>query len=75
MCKHCLISLVATYFLIYALLYALGSAVNLWLYSLIITILLSVAIISCPAVNKEGWKCCHPAKPSKAAKKAVKKKK
>lgn len=70
MCKNCLVSLVATYFVIYFLIVAIMKpALSIWLYSLIITVLLYVAIMSCPILNKDGWNCCQPAKPVKKGKK------
>ncbi len=75
MCKNCLISAVATFFLVYFLLTALNNPIwSVWAYSLIITILLFISVVSCPVLNKGGnWNCCAPPK-GKTARKVVKKK-
>jgi len=70
MCKNCVISLVATYFSVYFLITALIRPVlNVWVYSLIITILICISIMACP-IHNGGFKCM----PVKSAKKAVKRK-
>jgi len=64
MCKYCLISVVAAFFLVYFLLVAITAPIwNVWVYSLIITILVGIAVVACPVLNKEGkWSCCVPQK-------------
>ena len=58
MCKNCFISAVATFFLIYFLLVAITAPIwNVWIYSLIITVLVGIATVAC-CMGKEGWKCC-----------------
>ena len=47
-----LVSLAATYAVIYYLLYVLSAEGNLWIISLIVTVLLTVAAATCPLKNK-----------------------
>lgn len=69
MCKNCFISVLATYFSIYFLIVAITEPRwSIWMNSLIITILVLIAVIACPVINKEVWKCCAPAKKSKKKK-------
>lgn len=71
MCKNCVISAIATFFSVYFLIVAVTVPIwSVWIYSLIITVLVFIAVRSCPIINKEGWTCC-----STTPKKAVKKKK
>lgn len=68
MCKNCLIAAVATYFSVYFLITALTKPIwNVWVYSLIITVLVCIAAVAC-RMGKDGWKCCA-AKPAKPVKK------
>lgn len=64
----------ATFGMIYVLLYAIKNDVNLIVISLVIVALFYVAIYYCPLVRHfVGGECCKPSK-KKAVKKATKRK-
>lgn len=66
MCKNCFISILATYFSVYFLLIAIKEPRwDIWMNSLIITVLVLIAVMACPILNKEGWKCCTGKKAKK----------